>query len=72
MAPLTTKTSPIIIVRAGVFGLSTAVHLAQRGYTNVTMIDKQSYRESQYSYNSGWDAASAGMYAGLSRHSSGR
>jgi sarcosine oxidase/L-pipecolate oxidase len=59
MASLT-KSSPIVIVGAGVFGLSTAVNLAERGYKDVTVIDKQEYDSSLYSYDSGCDAASAG------------
>ncbi|KAJ4253810.1 hypothetical protein NW762_010205 [Fusarium torreyae] len=56
---LSSKSSPIVIVGAGVFGLSTAIHLAERGYTNVKVLDKQPYHESEYSYNKGCDAASA-------------
>lgn len=33
--------SIIIVVGAGVFGLSAALHLARRGYQNVTVFDKQ-------------------------------
>ncbi|KAG9254068.1 FAD dependent oxidoreductase [Emericellopsis atlantica] len=44
------KSSSIVIVGAGVFGLSTAIHLAERGYTNVTILDKQSYQDSHYAY----------------------
>jgi FAD dependent oxidoreductase len=58
--PPINKTSTIVIVGAGVFGLSTAIHLAKRGYTNVTVLDKQPYKETHYSYASGCDAASAG------------
>ncbi|KAK5031947.1 hypothetical protein LTS07_004568 [Exophiala sideris] len=53
--------SPIVVVGAGVFGLSTAVHLAQRGYTNVKVLDKQAYKQSRYAYDAGCDAASADM-----------
>lgn len=61
MSPaVSSKAAPIVIVGAGVFGLSTAIHLARRGYTNVTILDKQAYDESQYSYAAGCDAASAG------------
>ncbi|PCD24801.1 hypothetical protein AU210_013916 [Fusarium oxysporum f. sp. radicis-cucumerinum] len=56
---LSSKSSPIVVVGAGVFGLSTALHLAERGYTNVKVLDKQPYHESQYSYDKGCDAASA-------------
>ncbi|KAL5341012.1 FAD dependent oxidoreductase [Aspergillus crustosus] len=57
--PTTKKEDSIIIVGAGIFGLSTALHLARRGYTNVTVFDKQPYDERQYSYLNGCDAASA-------------
>ncbi|OKL56591.1 hypothetical protein UA08_08178 [Talaromyces atroroseus] len=53
------KKDPIIIVGAGAFGLSTALHLARRGYTDVTVFDKQPYDDSRYSYFQGCDAASA-------------
>lgn len=55
------KTAPILIVGAGVFGLSTALHLGQRGYKNVTVIDKQPYEKTLYCYDRGCDAASAGI-----------
>lgn len=35
------KDSSILIVGAGVFGLSTALHLARDGYTNVTVLDRE-------------------------------
>ncbi|KZF23931.1 FAD dependent oxidoreductase [Xylona heveae TC161] len=53
------KDAPIVIIGAGIFGLSTSIQLAQRGYTNVTVIDHQPYDVSQYSYDAGCDAASA-------------
>ncbi|KAH8894135.1 putative sarcosine oxidase [Thozetella sp. PMI_491] len=53
------KTGPIIIVGAGAFGLSTALHLGRRGYTDVTVFDRQPYDETLYSYFKGCDAASA-------------
>ncbi|ETS86652.1 hypothetical protein PFICI_00480 [Pestalotiopsis fici W106-1] len=56
---LSSKSAPVVIVGAGVFGLSTALHLAQRGYTNVKVFDRQAYQQSQYRYNDGCDAASA-------------
>ncbi|PYH92482.1 fructosyl amine: oxygen oxidoreductase [Aspergillus ellipticus CBS 707.79] len=34
-----TKSSSILIVGAGTWGCSTALHLARRGYTNVTVLD---------------------------------
>ena len=36
----TTVDSPILIVGAGIFGLSTAFHLLDRGYKIVTVIDR--------------------------------
>ncbi|KAL6245539.1 hypothetical protein RBB50_007538 [Rhinocladiella similis] len=59
--PLKDKNASIVIIGAGVFGLSTAVHLAQRGFKNITIFDKQPYHESRYSYFKGCDAASADM-----------
>ncbi|KAF2724607.1 putative sarcosine oxidase [Polychaeton citri CBS 116435] len=53
------KTSPINIVGAGIFGLSTALNLAERGYSNVCVFDRQPYDETEYSYLKGADAASA-------------
>ncbi|KAI1360220.1 putative sarcosine oxidase [Xylaria arbuscula] len=50
---------PIVIVGSGIFGLSTALHLARRGYTDVTVLDKQPYDATRYSYLDGADAASA-------------
>ncbi|KAH6678861.1 FAD dependent oxidoreductase [Plectosphaerella plurivora] len=55
------KTDSVVIVGAGIFGLSTALHLASRGYTNVTVFDRQNYDESMYSYQKGCDAASADL-----------
>ncbi|KAL6246902.1 hypothetical protein RBB50_006209 [Rhinocladiella similis] len=37
------KSSPILIVGTGTFGLSTAVHLARRGFTNVQCLDRFPY-----------------------------
>ncbi|CAH0021257.1 unnamed protein product [Clonostachys rhizophaga] len=53
------KQDPVIIVGAGVFGLSTALHLAQRGYSAITVFDRLDYDNSEYSYLKGCDAASA-------------
>ncbi|KAL3463587.1 FAD dependent oxidoreductase [Aspergillus heterothallicus] len=55
------KQDKVVIVGAGIFGLSTALHLARRGYTDVTVFDKQPYDERLYSYLNGCDAASADM-----------
>lgn len=65
MSPsVSSQSSPIVIVGAGIFGLSTALHLAERGYTNVKLLDKQAYQQSRYAYDKGCDAASAGSYMG--------
>ncbi|EKV04227.1 putative sarcosine oxidase [Penicillium digitatum] len=39
---------PIVVVGAGVFGLSTALHLARRGYKNVTILDREAYDQTGY------------------------
>lgn len=39
---------PIIIVGAGVFGLTSALHLARRGYQNITIFDSEPYDENAY------------------------
>lgn len=62
--PLADRNSPIIVVGAGVFGLSSAIHLAERGFKNVTVFDKQPYHETQYDFENGCDAASAGRNFG--------
>lgn len=54
------KDSPIIIIGAGVFGLSTSIHLAQRSYTNITVFDSTPYDETLYSYFESCDSASSG------------
>src|ERR1700753_2834508 len=59
-APLT-KNDSIIIVGAGVFGLSTAIHLACRGYRKVSVFDAQPYEHTKYDYLAGSDAASADL-----------
>lgn len=61
MAQAPRKDDAVIIVGAGIFGLSTAVHLSRRGYTNVTVFDRQPYEETLYSYFQGCDGASAGV-----------
>lgn len=43
------KTDPILIVGAGTFGLSTALHLSNAGYSNITVLDKGSEIPSEYS-----------------------
>jgi hypothetical protein len=34
------RNEPIVIVGAGCFGISTAYHLLQRGFTDVTVLDR--------------------------------
>ncbi|KAF8852731.1 FAD dependent oxidoreductase [Acephala macrosclerotiorum] len=51
------KDSRIVIVGAGVFGLSTALWLPKSGYTSVTVYDQQPYTTN--SYRDGADGASA-------------
>lgn len=58
--PAPAKDDSIIIVGAGIFGLSTAIHLGLRGYTNVKVFDRQPYEQTLYNYLEGCDAASAG------------
>ncbi|KAE8395458.1 FAD dependent oxidoreductase [Aspergillus alliaceus] len=53
------KDFPIVIVGAGVFGLSSAIHLAKRGFQDVTVFDRQPYHETHYNFDRGCDAASA-------------
>ena len=52
------RSKKIIIVGAGVFGLSTALHLARQGYNDVHMCDVQPYHENSYACSAGCDAAS--------------
>ncbi|KAB8293065.1 hypothetical protein EYC80_007425 [Monilinia laxa] len=51
--------SPIKIIGAGVFGLSTGLYLSKAGYTDITIFDYQPYHENEYSTTNGADAASA-------------
>ncbi|KAK8245687.1 FAD dependent oxidoreductase [Phyllosticta capitalensis] len=50
---------PVSIVGAGVFGLSTALHLAKAGYKDVTIFDYQEYDKNGYACSQGCNAASA-------------
>ena len=34
------RNEPIVIVGAGCFGISTAYHLLQRGFTDITVLDR--------------------------------
>lgn len=49
----------IIIVGAGVFGLSSALHLSRNGYKDITLFDYQKYDTNGYFIAEGCDAASA-------------
>ncbi|EIW70405.1 hypothetical protein TREMEDRAFT_71288 [Tremella mesenterica DSM 1558] len=53
------KSQKIVIIGAGVFGLSTALHLARRGYTDVTVLDRQPFEKNHYAPEDGCDGASA-------------
>ncbi|OAA58196.1 FAD dependent oxidoreductase [Cordyceps fumosorosea ARSEF 2679] len=53
------KQDPIIVVGAGIFGLSTALHLAEAGYADVTVFDRHAVDKTRYSYFDGCDGASA-------------
>ncbi len=57
------KERPIIVVGAGIFGLSTALHLASSGYLDVTVFDRHSVDKSRYSYLKGCDGASVGKFS---------
>lgn len=43
------KSDPIIIVGAGAFGLSTALHLIRNGFTSVSVFDKDDQIPPRYS-----------------------
>lgn len=49
----------VIIVGSGVFGLSSALHLTEAGYTDITIYDRLDLYELQYSFEKGADTASA-------------
>lgn len=51
--------SEIIIVGAGVFGLSTALWLARDGYKNITVFDRSDYDATHYDPANGCSSASA-------------
>jgi sarcosine oxidase / L-pipecolate oxidase len=52
------RSKKIIIIGAGVFGLSTALHLAKRGYNDIHICDNQPYHKNSYACSAGCDAAS--------------
>lgn len=43
------KSAPIAILGGGAFGLSTALHLVESGYTNITVFERDEKIPSQYS-----------------------
>jgi sarcosine oxidase/L-pipecolate oxidase len=51
--------SNIIIVGAGVFGLSTALWLGRSGYKNVTVFDRCAFDKNHYNPLNGCDGASS-------------
>ncbi|KAJ5155578.1 hypothetical protein N7492_008381 [Penicillium capsulatum] len=51
--------SKIIILGAGVFGLSTALWLARHGYKNITVFDRTAFDRNYYNPSDGCDGASA-------------
>ncbi|CCH44949.1 D-amino acid dehydrogenase small subunit [Wickerhamomyces ciferrii] len=55
------KDSKIILVGAGVFGLSNALHLAQNGYTNITVFDRLDFNSNHYTFLEGADTASGDL-----------
>lgn len=53
------RNSRIAIVGGGVFGISTALHLARRGYSDITVFDRDDLENTSYSVASGCSGASA-------------
>ncbi|GME82041.1 unnamed protein product [Ambrosiozyma monospora] len=53
------KDSPIILVGAGAFGLSNALHLSENGYSNITVFDRLNFEANKYTLLQGADTASA-------------
>ncbi|CUM67349.1 uncharacterized protein PRCAT00005042001 [Priceomyces carsonii] len=53
------KDAKIILVGAGVFGLSNALHLAKNGYKNITVFDRLDFEANHYTLLEGADTASA-------------
>lgn len=58
---MTSKSDPIIIVGSGVYGLSSAYHLAVQGYTNIKVFDRGDYAANDYSPLKGADGASTDL-----------
>lgn len=45
----TSKSDPIAIIGAGVFGLTTALHLSSNGFTNVSVFERDNQVPARYS-----------------------
>ncbi|KAG0684656.1 hypothetical protein C6P40_001653 [Pichia californica] len=55
------KNSKIIIIGAGVMGLSTASALLDKGYTDVSIFEKRDYLKQEYNYFKGCDSPSSDL-----------
>lgn len=51
--------SEIIIIGAGVFGLTTALWLSRAGYKNITVFDRCAFDSNYYDPRNGCDGASS-------------
>ncbi|CCH45859.1 N-methyl-L-tryptophan oxidase [Wickerhamomyces ciferrii] len=56
---MTRKKTSIIIIGSGAFGLSSALHLIQSGYEDITVFDRLDLAKLGYSFDNGADTASA-------------
>lgn len=55
------KDSKIIVLGAGVMGLSTTLSLLENGYSNISLFDKRDYLSKKYSYFEGCDSPSSDL-----------
>lgn len=55
------KKSKIIVVGAGVMGLSTTLSLLEHGYTDISLFDKRDYLKKNYDYFEGCDSPSSDL-----------
>lgn len=55
------KDSKIIVLGAGVMGLSTTLSLLENGYSNISLFDKRDYLAKKYSYFEGCDSPSSDL-----------
>lgn len=58
---MTQKSDPIVIIGSGVYGLSSAYHLAVLGYTNIKVLDRGDYDHNDFSPLKGADGASTDL-----------